>query len=69
MWFSDQYFFPLFVIDWQVEYHYDRMESFNGTDTYYKFRFDIVKKDEAKNVFTIDGTVELLQDLNDDWKV
>lgn len=62
-------FFSLFVIVWQVEYHYDRMESFNGTDTYYKFRFDIVKKDEAKNVFTIDGTVELLQDLNDDWKV
>lgn len=62
-------FFSLFVIVWQVEYHYDRMESFNGTDTYYKFRFDIVKKDETKNVFTIDGTVELLQDLNDDWKV
>lgn len=49
--------------------HYDQIESYNGTDQYYKYKLDMVKKDENKNIFTVDSTIELLQDLNDDWKV
>lgn len=53
----------------EYDIHYDQIESYNGTDQYYKYKLDMVKKDENKNIFTVDSTIELLQDLNDDWKV
>lgn len=59
------------VIHLQVMYdiHYDRTESFNGTDQYFKYQGSIVKRDETQNIFTVDAMLELLQDLDNDWQV
>lgn len=65
-------FFPfnLWLI-WQIKYdiQFDRVESFNGTDKFYKFQLNMTKKEDSKNLFTVDGSLELLQDFDDDWKV
>lgn len=50
--------------------HFDRMESYNGTDIYYHYnKFEIVKVDGEENIFKVDVSLDLKQDLDNNWMV
>lgn len=61
----------LTIFDWQVEYdiYYDKMETFNGTCEFFEYKFDVVKKDEKQNIFTVDSTLQIKQDITNDIRV
>ncbi|XP_055298801.1 uncharacterized protein LOC129566679 [Sitodiplosis mosellana] len=48
---------------------YDRVELFNGTGEHFEYKIHNVKKDDAKNIFTVDAMLGIKQDISNDWKV
>lgn len=50
-----------------LAYHFDRIESINGTGEYFKYDLDIKKQDDS--VFLVQANIEQLVELSDEWKV
>lgn len=56
---------------WQCNYdiHYDRLEVYKDTGEFFEHKINNVKKDETANIFIIDATIWIKQDISNDWKV
>lgn len=67
-WLSLTFSFYLFhKTDYNIDF--DKIESYNGTDVYYKYTLNVVKKDGSNSIFIVDSTIDLLQDLDSSWMV
>lgn len=52
----------------QLAYHYDRLDTVNGSGEYFNYALDISKQDASDTVFVVQADIEQLVDLDDEWK-